>query len=389
MTELAASTLREIELRTAVNNLDEERRKLDVLVQHIPAGVVFAEAPSGRIIMRNRQALDILGRPSNAITPIEGNDEWVGFRDDGIRIPAEDWPLARALRGETVHRDKILYERRDGRRVWLRIDAAPVIDSDQVVIGGVVAFHDIDKERAMTVENARLYQEAKQANQAKDDFFAAVTHELRTPMTAIMGWARLLRMENLESPEAIEAVDAITSSARLQAQLVDDLLDVSRIATGKLSLNRELLTVNAVVSESILATQPVAASKGLRLRENLGTDGTIEADPGRFRQIMGNLLSNAMKFTPAGGLIEVSSHAADGVATIVVSDSGRGIEPSLLPHIFERFRQARSAEQGGLGLGLTIVRSIVELHGGEVFAESEGAGKGSMFTVRLPLKIQT
>ena len=383
MQELAASTLREIELRTAMRALDEERRRLDALLQHIPAGVIFAEASTGRIVLRNRQALDLIGEPPADATA-EGYDAWVGFRHDGSRVNSHDWPLARALRGETVHRDEILYERTDGRRIWLRIDAAPVVNGEQTIVGGVLAFHDIDHERAMTIENIRLYQEARQANQAKDDFFAAVTHELRTPMTAIIGWARLLKAENLESPDAVEAVDAITSSAKLQAQLVDDLLDVSRIATGKLSLKREILSLNSLIDETVLATQPVAESKDLRLRTNLGDDCRIDADPGRMRQIIGNLLSNSMKFTPAGGLIEVSSSRIDGLATIVVRDSGRGIEPSLLPQVFERFRQAKSAEQGGLGLGLTIVRSLVELHGGDVRAASEGAGKGATFSVRLP-----
>ena len=384
MQELAASTLREIELRTTMRALDEERRRLDVLLQHIPAGVIFAEAPTGRIVVRNRQAHDLIGESPVTEPTVQGYGAWVGFRHDGSRIAGEDWPLARALRGETVHRDEVLYERTDGRRIWLRIDAAPVVDSAQTIVGGVVAFHDINHERAMTIENARLYDEARQANQAKDDFFAAVTHELRTPMTAIIGWARLLKAENLESADAIEAVDAITSSAKLQAQLVDDLLDVSRIATGKLSLKREIVSLNSLIAEAVLATQPVAESKGLRLRSNLGDDCQIDADRGRMRQIIGNLLSNSMKFTPGGGLIEVSSSRVDNVACIAVRDTGRGIDPNLLPHVFERFRQAKSAEQGGLGLGLTIVRSLVEMHGGDVRAESEGAGKGATFIVRLP-----
>jgi signal transduction histidine kinase len=385
MQELAASTLREIELRTALQTLGEERRRLDVLLQHIPAGVVFAELPSGRVMLRNRQSHDILGPLPVVVPAAETYATSVGFRADGRRLEPDEWPLARALRGETVDRDEILYERADGRRTWLRVDAAPVRDGEQTIVGGVTAFYDIDKERTMTIENARLYREAQEANQAKDDFFAAVTHELRTPMTAIIGWARLLKMENLDNPEAIEAVEAITSSARLQAQLVDDLLDVSRIATGKLSLKPELLAVNDVVNEAVLAAQPVAESRGLRLRINLRDDATINADRGRMRQIIGNLLSNAMKFTPDGGLIEVISSTSGGVATIVVRDSGRGIEPSLLPHVFDRFRQARNAEQGGLGLGLTIVKHLVELHGGDVRAESEGPGRGAAFTVRLPL----
>jgi signal transduction histidine kinase len=251
------------------------------------------------------------------------------------------------------------------------------------------ALHALSDERhrlqILATENARLYEAAQVANRAKDDFFAAVTHELRTPMTSIIGWARMLRQEQLDSPDAVEAVDAITSSARVQAQLVDDLLDVSRIATGKLSLKREPLALNEAVQESVTAATPAAASKGVHLRVDLGTDGIIDADRSRLRQIVGNILSNSIKFTPSGGLIAITAQSANGHATIRVQDTGRGIDAEFLPHIFDRFRQSESAEQGGLGLGLTIVRHLVEMHGGTIRAESEGAGKGSTFVVTLPL----
>jgi signal transduction histidine kinase len=385
MESLAASTLREIELRMALRTLDEERRRLAVLLEHIPAGVTFAEAPSGRIVMGNRRAREIRGELLVDDSSGSVSASWVGFRADGRRVEPHEWPIVRSLAGEVVHEEEILFERADGRRVWLRMDAAPVRDSDAAIIGGIVSFNDIDEQRALATENVRLYREAEQANRAKDDFFAAVSHELRTPMTAIIGWARLLRMEGGLSDDAAEAIDAITSSARLQAQLVDDLLDVSRISTGKLSLQRELLTLTSEVQEAVHSAQPGAESKGLSLRYAAGADGAIDADRGRIRQIIGNLLSNSMKFTPAGGLIEVSSEAKEGQATIVIRDTGRGIEPALLPHIFDRYRQATSAEMGGLGLGLAIVRHLVELHGGEVTAESEGVGKGATFTIRLPL----
>jgi PAS domain S-box-containing protein len=384
MQELAASTLREIELRSALQALGDERLRLNVLLQQIPAGVVFAEASSDTIVMVNRRAEEILGTAPTPRTA-ERYEQIVGFHDDGRTIAVAEWPMGRALRGEVVSNEELLLERSDGQRIWLRINAAPVRDIQGAIIGGVVAFDNIDTERTMRMENVRLYEEAQSANRAKDDFFAAVTHELRTPMTSIMGWARLLKMEELSSPNAIEAVEAIASSARLQAQLVDDLLDVSRIATGKLSLKREPLKLNDIVNEAVHAAQPLADSKSVRLRTEVGRDGTVDADRGRIRQIIGNLLSNAIKFTPAGGLIQVSSHATDGIATITVRDTGRGIDPALLPHIFERFRQARSAEQGGLGLGLTIVQHLVEMHGGDVRAESDGAGKGATFTVQLPL----
>lgn len=379
MQELAASTLREIELRTTLASLDEEQRRLDVLLQHIPVGVVFAEAPSGRIVMRNRQAIELLGEREL------DSPDWTIVRPDGTSLTRDEWPISRAVRGEVVRNEEILRKGPDGFQVWLRVHAGPVLDMNGAIIGGVVAFHNIDKERLMAVQNERLYAEAQQANRAKDDFFAAVTHELRTPMTAIMGWARLLKSHSLDESEVVEAVDAITDSARLQAQLVDDLLDISRISTGKLSLKREPLSIKPLLEQTIGSSQPVAESKGLRLRVKADDDGVIEADAGRMRQIIGNLLSNAMKFTPRGGLIEVSSHTVESSVTITVRDTGRGIDPSLLPHIFERFRQATNAEAGGLGLGLTIVKHLVEIHGGEIHAESEGAGKGAVFIVRLPL----
>jgi signal transduction histidine kinase len=384
MTELAASTLREIELRAAIQTADEGRRRLDVLLQHIPVGVVFAEAPSGRMVMSNRKAMEVLGSlPSSRTRDHYG--EWVGFRLDGTPVGADDWPMARALSGEIVARDEILYERPDGRRIWLRIGGAPVRDATGAIIGGVVVFDNIDEEHQLRLENARLYEEAKEANRAKDEFFAAVTHELRTPMTAIIGWGKLLRSGTLSAHEADEAMDAIVSSARVQAQLVDDLLDVSRITTGKLTLRREVLPLNDVVAEAVSAAQPLVNARELSLEVHLEGAGKIDADRSRMRQVVGNLLSNSVKFTPPGGTIRVTCTATDGLATITVADTGRGIEPALLPHIFERYRQEHSAEQGGLGLGLTIVRHLVEMHGGDVRAESEGRGKGTTFTVRLPL----
>jgi len=382
MQELGASTLREIELRGALRNLDAEQRRLDVLLQHIPVGVVFAEAKS-RSVLRNRQAQEILHQPE--VGDLGYTEQWVGFHADGARIEPREWPIARALRGEVVNGEEILLERVDGVQTWLRLHAAPVLDVDGGILGGVIAFHDIDKERLMAIENSRLYSEAQQAIRAKDEFFAAVTHELRTPMTAIIGWAGLLKAGGLSEGEVAEAVEAITSGATMQAQVVDDLLDVSRTATGKLSLKREPLSLNDVVSEAVLAIKPNADSKQVSVRTSMDGDSIVLADRGRMRQIVSNLLSNALKFTPIGGLIRVSASSQNEFASVVVKDTGSGIDPAFIPFIFERFRQAKSAEHGGLGLGLAIVESLVELHGGDVRAESEGPGKGSTFTVRLPL----
>jgi PAS domain S-box-containing protein len=383
MQELAASTLREIELRTALHALADEQRRLSALLQHVPAGVVFAEAPSGRIILSNRQANDLAGDALQG-QPHRGSANWIGFSADGEPVAAEEWPLWRALEGEVVRNAEVHFVRADGRKIWLRIDAAPVLDADGKILGAIAAFHDIDTQRELMAENARLCDVATRANRAKDDFFAAVTHELRTPMTSIIGWARLLQLETAPSAEAQEAVDAITSSARLQAQLVDDLLDVSRIATGKLSLHCEPLSLHDVVQQCVTSVVPAADSKGVRLHLDLGDDATLDADRGRLRQIVGNILSNSIKFTPTGGLITIEASVADGTATIRIEDTGRGIAAEVLPHIFDRFHQAHSAELGGLGLGLTIVRHLVEMHGGSIEARSDGPGRGTTMVVRLP-----
>jgi signal transduction histidine kinase len=191
-------------------------------------------------------------------------------------------------------------------------------------------------------------------------------------------------MEELNNPAAIEAAEAIESSALVQAQLVDDLLDVSRIAQGKLHLSMERLDMNAIVEEAVQAAQPVAMNNRLSLRMRLAELPPVDGDRARLRQVIANLLSNAMKFTPAGGLIEVITDDGNGRVCVAVRDTGRGISPELLPHVFERGRQAKSAEQGGLGLGLAIVRHLAESHGGSIRAQSDGPGKGATFTLELP-----
>ncbi len=364
--------------------LKEEQSRLKTVLEQVPAGVLVAEAPSGKVIMGNRQAELILGHVLVATPEVAAYGQWSGYRRDGSQIAPEEWPLARALRGEIVRGEDVQYEPPDGRRVWIRIHGAPVLDGGGEIIGGIVAFYDVDEQRRVEIENARLFEEAKAANAAKDAFFAAVSHELRTPMTSIIGWSRILRMDVGDNPDVIEAAQMIESSAALQAQLVDDLLDVSRIATGKIHLAKEPLRVSEVVGEAVRAAQPAAATKGIRLRENLSDGAVVDGDRARLRQIFGNLLSNAVKFTPAGGLVEVAADRADGVVSIRVKDTGRGIGPELLPRVFERGLQAHNAELGGLGLGLTIVRHLVEMHGGDVRAESEGQGRGATFVVRLP-----
>jgi signal transduction histidine kinase len=228
-----------------------------------------------------------------------------------------------------------------------------------------------------------LYEEAKTAIQAKDDFFTMISHELRTPLTSITGWAALLERD--PDPATIaEAARSIASSAAVQAQLIDDLLDVSRIMTGKFAITEAKIDLRDVIDDSVSAMHPQAGAKGVSLRTTAVQSIIIDGDAGRLRQVVANLLSNAIKFTPAGGLIETQLTRDESFAVIQVCDTGEGISPDFLPYVFDRRAQASARRFAGLGLGLAIVKHIVELHGGSVAAASGGEGKGATFTVRIP-----
>jgi signal transduction histidine kinase len=235
-------------------------------------------------------------------------------------------------------------------------------------------------------ERARI--EAEAAACAMDAFLSTVSHELRTPLTAILGWANILRTRSPEPAVAARALATIERNAKAQAQLVEDILDVSRMATGKLRLDERTVDPVAVVSAALEVIRPAAATAGVALEAALGGDvGRITADPDRLQQIALNLLSNAVKFTPRGGRIEVRLDGRADAVELRVSDTGKGIAAGFLPHVFERFRQAdagNARSHGGLGLGLSIVRHLVELHHGSITAESGGAGLGATFTVTLP-----
>jgi PAS domain S-box-containing protein len=247
---------------------------------------------------------------------------------------------------------------------------------------------DIAARAGAAVDNAQLYVAAQEANRAKDEFLATLSHELRTPMTAILGWARMLTMEEEHDPALIaSAVTAIERSAIAQAQLIDDLLDVSRISSGKLHLSLEDVDINEIVRGALESARPAANVKRVHIDATLSGAPHAVGDPNRLQQIVWNLVNNAVKFTPAGGRIAVSTDATLDQVIIRVADTGEGIAPDILPVIFDRFRQADSSTTrrfGGLGLGLAIARQIAELHGGRVEAASKGLGQGSTFTVTLP-----
>jgi signal transduction histidine kinase/CheY-like chemotaxis protein len=241
---------------------------------------------------------------------------------------------------------------------------------------------------ALAVDNARLYREAQEANRAKDEFLANLSHELRTPMTAILGWAHLLHLGNLGAEDVRLGIETIRQSGMAQARLIDDLLDVSRIVSGKLQLHAAPIDLCEIVSAAVAAIHPAADAKRQRLELDCAVPRVASSgDAARLHQVFWNLLSNAVKFTPAGGSITVRVEQPDADhATVTVTDSGEGIPAAFLPLIFERFRQAATGVRGrsGLGLGLAICKDLVELHGGSVVAESAGANRGSTFSVTLP-----
>ena len=231
--------------------------------------------------------------------------------------------------------------------------------------------------------------EAGAANRAKDEFLATVSHELRTPLNSILGWIRLLRTGQVDAATSAQGLDAIERNAKLQAQLIEDLLDVSRIVTGKLRFEARPVELAPVIEAALDVIRPAAQGKAIQLEPQLDPSvGPVSGDPDRLQQVVWNLLSNAVKFTPREGRVEVRLERADLHARITVCDTGPGIAPEFLPHVFERFSQADVSlkrASGGLGLGLAIVRHLVEMHGGTVEAKSAGAGQGAAFMVKLPL----
>ena len=239
------------------------------------------------------------------------------------------------------------------------------------------------------VEAERLYREAQESSRLKDEFLATVSHELRTPLTAILGWAHMLRTGQFDTAAAQRAFETVERNARAQAQLIDDLLDVSRIVTGKLRIDVRPVDPNNFIEAAIEAVRPAAEAKGVRLQKVLDTGAvSVSGDPVRLQQVIWNLLSNAIKFTPRGGRVQVRLERVNSHVEVAVSDTGAGISADFLPHVFDRFRQAdqkTTRQHGGMGLGLAIVRHLVELHGGTVRAESPGEGHGSTFTVLLPV----
>jgi PAS domain S-box-containing protein len=330
-------------------------------------------------------AQEIIGKPVATLIPPDHIDE-------------EPRILARLRRGERIEHYETVRSRKDGTLVNISLTVSPIRGPGGQVIGASKIARDITERKEAEAERERLFaleqqarSESEEANRLKDEFLATVSHELRTPLTSILGYSKMLCSGMLGEKETAHAVDAIERNARAQAQIVNDILEVSRIITGKLSLDLRQISPVPAVESAIDTIRPTVGAKGVRLITSLDPSiGPVLIDPDRLQQIAWNLLSNAAKFTSPGGHIEVRLEELDGQVKLKVSDTGIGIAPDFLPFVFDRFRQADSSitrTHGGLGLGLALVRYLAELHGGSVKAESQGEGRGATFIVAFPLAV--
>ncbi len=318
--------------------------------------------------------------------------------------------LSKLRRGERIERYETTRVRKDGRKLDISLTISPIPDSSGKIIGAAKIAHDITARRraerelqAREVQLAKLAAErelfleseraarsaAERLSHMKDEFLATLSHELRTPLNAILGWATLLRERKAKPEDFDRGLEAIERNVRVQVQIVNDLLDMSRIISGKVHLEVQPLYLHEVINNAIESVRQSATAKNIRLQPMLDSRiGLVRGDPARLQQVLWNLLSNAIKFTPKGGRMQVVLERVGSHADISVEDNGIGIRPDFLPHVFDRFRQAdpsTTRRYGGLGLGLSIVKNLVELHGGSVRVKSAGENQGSTFTVSLPI----
>jgi PAS domain S-box-containing protein len=341
---------------------------------------------------------------------IEANDAFlklVGYTKEELTDPGISWRALTAPESleksdvaslELRNRGNIApfekqYIRKDGTRVWAMVGAAAISEADDRWMSFVLDISDrkhatVEREAAFAREHAARRQ-AEEATRLKDEFLANLSHELRTPMNAIIGWTHLLKTGRLDDSQRQRAMESIDRGARSQAKLIEDLLDVSRIVSGKLNLALVPVDLRAVLEAALESQRPAAQAKNIALElAALTPDIVVEGDVGRLQQVFLNILSNAVKFTPTGGAIRVTLDRTADEARVVIKDTGEGIAVDFLPYVFDRFRQAdgtSTRSHTGLGLGLAIVKHVVEMHGGKVRAESDGPGQGATFIVAIPL----
>jgi PAS domain S-box-containing protein len=391
--------------RKAEEALRQSEEIFRLLVASVKDYAIFLLDPTGHITTWNAGAQRIKGYAPEEII---GRHFSTFYPKEDVLDQKPERELEIAQRYGSVE-DEGWRVRKDGTKFWANVIITAVHDETGELRGYAKVTRDMtERKRAEEMQRALFeqrearfhaeeerrraeasYRVAQEANRAKDEFLMTLSHELRTPMTAILGWARLLPTMSPGDAGFNDAISAIARSAQLQARLIDDVLDVSRIVSGKLRLALETVAIEEVINGAIEAVRPSADARHIAILTSFATNlGTTIADPTRLQQVIWNLLSNAVKFTPKGGTIIIDARRSSSHVQISVKDNGEGIDPQFLPHMFEPFRQAENPStrlHGGLGLGLSIVRYLVEAHGGNVSAESPGRGLGSTFCLTLPV----
>ena len=373
------------EQKRAEDTLRESEARFRQLADAMPQ-IVFSARPDGEIDYLNQQWYAYTGLPRGDV----GFESWRHVHtEEGLARAVERWQ--RAIASGEPYEIEYALRRHDGEYRWHLGRAVPIRDDHGRIVRWFGTNTDIHerKQFEQTLQDARA--DAERANRMKDEFLATLSHELRTPLNAILGWAQVLRLKATLPAELAPGLEVIERNARAQGHIIEDLLDMSAIVSGKVRLELARVDLAEVVRAALQTAAPTAAAKNLALESRLDppAGAVVKGDANRLQQVLWNLLSNAVKFTPTGGRIEVSlaPSFAGSAFEIRVADTGEGIEPQILPFIFDRFRQADASmtrRVGGLGLGLSIARQLVELHGGSVRAESAGAGRGAAFTVSLP-----
>ncbi|HEY0007483.1 MAG TPA: ATP-binding protein, partial [Tepidisphaeraceae bacterium] len=384
-----------IERARALRDLQQANRRLSLAQDAGKVGSFDFLIPEGKIVWS--PALERLyGVPEGTFEG--GFADWLKrvFPEDAKRVDAE---IARCMANrESEYRYEFRITRPDGEIRWLLGQAQLLYDAEgnpQRMIGvnvDITEQREAAEHREQMLESERVARsEAERVSKMKDEFLATLSHELRTPLNAIYGWAQILRFGATDPAELAQGLETIERNARAQSQIIEDLLDMSRIISGKIRLDVQRLDVAAVLEAAIETVRPAANAKDIRLQATIDPHpGPVTGDPNRLQQVFWNLLSNAIKFTPRGGRVQVLLERVNSHLEIGIIDSGEGIPAAFLPHVFDRFRQADGSttrSHGGLGLGLAIAKQLIELHGGSVRAKSAGPGQGAAFIVHLPLTV--
>jgi PAS domain S-box-containing protein len=369
---------------------DLAQARLGAIVENSDDAII-SKTLDGIITSWNRSAQRLFG-----YTPEEAIGQSILLIVPPERYNEEAKIISQLRKGERIEHFDTQRRAKDSRIIDISLSISPIRDADGTIVGASKIARDVsdrkrieeDRERFLEAERFAREQ-ALRVGRMKDEFLATLSHELRTPLNAVMGWARLLTTGRMSAQDLREAGQIIERNALLQKQLIDDLLDMSRITSGKLRLEVLRIEPASVIDDAIQAMQPTADAKGIHIERNLDRHiGQISGDPTRLQQVVWNLLSNALKFTPRGGRVRVGLRQVYSHIELTVSDTGQGISPEFLPRLFDRFSQADASanrKHGGLGLGLAIVKQLVELHGGSIDAKSDGPDKGATFIIRLPV----